>query len=129
MVDLRLAISRPWPSAILSMGFADFEVSNLVYQHRDARLDGSKDQLRQLTKKWGYRSAGASTWNVLELSVLRAVADAMAGRTEPRKYQFRRNCPPPSWTPRNCRRASPSSQPPRTGPPSPKGAKRARRKP
>ena len=82
VVDVRIAISRPWPSAILSMAYVDHEVRNVVFQHREARLDGSADQIRRLSKRWGYLGPGASTWSVLELSALTAVADALAGRTE-----------------------------------------------
>lgn len=83
VLDLRLAVSRPWPYARLRLAYADGSEAVAEFHHEEARKTGhparDRAMLDTLIRQWRYKP-GTTRWGEIGLPQLKLVADVHAGR-------------------------------------------------
>ena len=124
VLDFKLTVGRPWPIAAVEMKFADGSDRLIEFHHRLARGPDAASRLAELERAWGYQP-GANRWSTVGLTELTRISDAMVGRQRERPSladMFALGMKLPSGGAAMVMARATS------GPPSPKGAPRARRK-
>lgn len=84
VIDLTIAVSRPWPYARMRFVYTDGTIAVAEFHHEEAKETGDpfydRAVLDVLIRKWRYRP-GSTQWGEIALPKLKFIADMFAGRT------------------------------------------------